>query len=60
MESGWNLLLIVGPVAVVALAGIVVASTLAFRQFGWRGWKIPLFAALAGAAALAVVFSALN
>jgi len=32
MESGWNALLIFGPVAVVAIVGAGVASGIAFYQ----------------------------
>jgi predicted ABC-type sugar transport system permease subunit len=48
MESGWNALLIFGPIVAVLLIGIVLASVFAFWQYGWRGWKIPIIAVAAG------------
>ena len=60
MESGWNALLIFGPIAAVVLFGIVLASAFAFAQYGWRGWKIALVALAAGAAFIMGVVCAIK
>ena len=56
MESGWNALLIVGPAVALPLIGALVASALAFWQYGWRGWKISLVFTLMSATAFATMF----
>jgi hypothetical protein len=58
MESGWHLLLIFGPVAVVAMVGAGIASGIAYYQYGWRGWRISLIFTLMGAAALIATYVA--
>jgi hypothetical protein len=60
MESWANLLLILGPVAAVALAGAGVASAIAFWQYGWRAWKTSFVFALMGAAAVVTTFQAVR
>jgi hypothetical protein len=60
MESEWHVLLIFGPVALVAIVGAGIASGIAFYQYGWRGWKISLVFTLMGTAALLATFLAVK